>query len=168
MQILSELLHNTLFFLFLLHRVGFKNLFDLGQKGHRKAHRRQTMTIEKMTQRAQQAVRTRKKIFDVSIELIREHGFDGVTIENISKKAGVSVGAFYHYFETKSQVIFEIMNRIDEHFEKEVKSQLNGTSFEKITAFFGFYADYVLLSDLVFIRRLYTTENKILVKKDIK
>lgn len=124
------------------------------------------MTIEKMTQRAQQAVRTRKKIFDISVELIREHGFDGVTIENISKKAGVSVGAFYHYFESKTQVIFEIMNSIDAYFEKEVKGQLSGTSLEKIAAFFGFYADYVLEKDLVYIKHLYTTENKHFIKKD--
>ncbi len=120
----------------------------------------------KATKRALQSIETRKKIYDVSIELIRERGFDGVTIENISKKAGVSVGAFYHYFDSKADVMYEIFKQIDEYFEKEVAGRLQGTPCEKIDAYFGYYAEFIIGQGLEFIQQLYTTKNKLFIKKD--
>ncbi len=124
------------------------------------------MVKEKVTQRTLQSINTRKRIFDVAIELIREQGFDSVTIENISKKAGVSVGAFYHHFDSKSDVIYEIFKQIDEYFENEVLNQLSGTSIEKINAFFGYYAEFIIDQGIDFIKQLYTTKNKLFIKKD--
>ena len=51
-----------------------------------------------MTSRDEQRIETRKRIYDAAIELFLEKGFETVTIEDIRKKAKVSVGAFYHHF----------------------------------------------------------------------
>lgn len=34
-------------------------------------------------------------------------GYDNITIEEISKKAGGSVGAFYHYFRSKNDIFLK-------------------------------------------------------------
>jgi len=126
----------------------------------------ENMANNQISRRALQSITTRKKICDVSIELIREHGFDAVTIENISKRAGVSVGAFYHHFPSKSDVLHEIFAQIDEYFEKEVSNHLHGTSRKKINEFFGYYAGFINDQGIDFIRQLFTTNNKPFIEKD--
>lgn len=48
---------------------------------------------------------TRQRIFDASIELFRENGFGGVSVEDITKKSGTSVGSFYHHFDSKDEIV---------------------------------------------------------------
>ena len=48
--------------------------------------------------RKQQALETKQKIFQATMELIDENGVENVQIEDISRKANVSVGLFYKYF----------------------------------------------------------------------
>jgi len=47
---------------------------------------------------------TRRKLIDASVELIRVRGFNGTTVEDICKTAGVTKGGFFHYFESKDAV----------------------------------------------------------------
>lgn len=44
---------------------------------------------------------TRQKILDVGVRLIEERGYSSVSIEDIVKASGVSIGTFYHYFDSK-------------------------------------------------------------------
>lgn len=121
------------------------------------------MAHRQATQRTLQSINTRKKLYDVCIELIREHGFDSVTIEDISKKAGVSVGAFYHHFSSKSDILHEIIAQIDEYFEKEVSNRLHGTSLDKINEYFRYYAEFIVDQGVDFIKQLFTTKNKLFI-----
>jgi AcrR family transcriptional regulator len=51
----------------------------------------------------------RKQIMDVALELIADEGFANVTIAKIAKKANISKGLMYNYFESKEQLIIDIM-----------------------------------------------------------
>lgn len=120
-----------------------------------------------MTKRKVQAEKTRNKIYDVSIRLMKKSGFDNVTIEDISKKAGVSVGAFYHYFASKNDIFNEIYNQGDYYFEKTVAPNLkDGSSNEKIIRFFKYYAEFNLKNGLDFTKQLYNSQNKLFIKKN--
>src|SRR5512146_3299116 len=46
--------------------------------------------------RQEKAHETKNRIYTAAIELMDRKGFENVTVADISKKAGVSVGAFYH------------------------------------------------------------------------
>ena len=74
----------------------------------------------KKTARTLQAEATRRKLLEVSTELIKKHGFDGVKIEEICKSAGVSVGAFYHHIKNKAGIIIESYRQCDEYFINEI------------------------------------------------
>ena len=63
------------------------------------------------TTRKEQAEETRNRIYTSAIELMEENGFGNFTIEDISRRAGVSVGAFYHYFDSKNDILAEIFYR---------------------------------------------------------
>ncbi|MBN2485309.1 MAG: TetR/AcrR family transcriptional regulator [Bacteroidales bacterium] len=51
----------------------------------------------------------RAQIMQVALELISEEGFANVTISKIATKAGISKGLMYNYFESKEQLILEII-----------------------------------------------------------
>ncbi|MET3812231.1 TetR/AcrR family transcriptional regulator [Arthrobacter sp. UYEF3] len=38
--------------------------------------------------------------------LIAEHGFDGLRLRDVAKKAGVSIGMIQHYFETRDELVY--------------------------------------------------------------
>ena len=72
------------------------------------------MTEEKnLTARQRQALETKEKIRTVAIELFQEKGMDNVTIKDICQRAEVSVGNFYHYFESKEAVTLDTLQGFD-------------------------------------------------------
>lgn len=77
-----------------------------------------------LKKRKLQAIETKKKIFDATMELIDEKGIDSVQIEEISRKAGVSIGLFYKYYANKSDVIMEAKYRALEDFYTVVHETL--------------------------------------------
>lgn len=69
--------------------------------------------VNKRTARAQE---TRRAIFEHAVSLFREKGFDQVTIEEITNRAGTAKGSFYTYFKTKSDIIIEEFKVIDDYY----------------------------------------------------
>jgi TetR/AcrR family transcriptional repressor of nem operon len=56
---------------------------------------------------------TRQKLLDASVELIRTRGFNGTTVDDICKTAGVTKGGFFHYFESKDDVANAALSAFD-------------------------------------------------------
>ncbi len=50
------------------------------------------------------ASNARKKILDVSTRLFAKHGFDAVTMRQISKESGLSMPSIYHHFGNKEDL----------------------------------------------------------------
>jgi len=46
-----------------------------------------------------------QRVLDASLELLEEHGFDAFTVVDVSKRAGVSVGAIYARFGNKESML---------------------------------------------------------------
>lgn len=127
------------------------------------------MAKQKLTKRQTQANKTKNKIYKVANELMEKKGFNNVTIEDISKKAGVSVGAFYHYYKSKDDILFEIYRRADEYFENEVAHRLEKddlNTFDRIVLFFKFYGKYNTERGLENVSQLYNTKNKFFIAKN--
>lgn len=93
--------------------------------------------------RKEQAEETRHRIYTSAIELMEENGFGNFTIEDISKRAGVSVGAFYHYFGSKNDILADIFYRADDYFSTHVVNSFNNRSIpEQIVGYFEHYAKF--------------------------
>ena len=56
--------------------------------------------------------KTRARILDVAFTEIYERGFQGVGVREIAAKAGLTIGAFFHYFPTKSSVGYAIVDEV--------------------------------------------------------
>ena len=58
-----------------------------------------------MGRRARRGAETRVRLFRCALQLIAEHGFPNVTVEDITEDADVGKGTFFNYFETKDHVL---------------------------------------------------------------
>jgi AcrR family transcriptional regulator len=72
------------------------------------------MAKRRMTSRKEQGLKTRQRIYETSLELFTERGYENVSIDEICDEVGVSKGAFYFHFKSKDQVILEQFKAIDE------------------------------------------------------
>jgi len=61
---------------------------------------------------------TRTIIMDRAEALIYEHGFSGTTVDAVIKAAGVSKGAFFHHFSSKTDLGYELVKR---HAEADLR-----------------------------------------------
>lgn len=117
--------------------------------------------MEKLTKRKLQAIETKNKIYETSIEMMKSEGFDNITMAKISKKAGVSIGSFYHYFKSKNEILLELFRRGDQYFEEIVSKNITGeNSFELIIAYFEEFSKFYLLNGVDTIKALYNTQHK--------
>ncbi|WFD11866.1 TetR/AcrR family transcriptional regulator [Tepidibacter hydrothermalis] len=91
------------------------------------------MDERNLTNRQKQAIATKKKIFDTTVDLITEIGFDKVTIRKICKEANVSTGTFYLYFKSKQDILFKVYKDADMLLdEANILTRKDLNSLEKI------------------------------------
>ena len=65
---------------------------------------------------------TRSAILDAAHEVFKDTGYYGSSISEISRRCGVSMGTFYHYFKNKEQVFLELSDEIIARFKKRAES----------------------------------------------
>jgi len=124
------------------------------------------MAKEILNSRQLQAQKTKNKLYKISIELLEKRGYEKLKIEDICKKAGVSVGSFYNYFNSKNDILIEIYKRADDYFENEVKNNIKSiNSLDKIIEFFDYYGIYNDLVGIEIMKQLYNSNNKIFPQK---
>ncbi len=124
---------------------------------------------KKVTKRTLQAEATKEKIIQATMALMEKFGFADMTIQDIHKKAGISVGTFYHYYSTKEDVFFELYRKADEYFKKEVLPDLeegNRSCVEKIILFFKHYGVFNESHGIEFSKHLYSPNNKMFIDQD--
>lgn len=90
-----------------------------------------------MGRREEKNRRTKAAIVENALRLFSESGFDNVTVEAITKAAGVAKGTFYSYFSVKSDIIVEEFWEIDRYYARYADRYLPRYSSpqEKLEAF---------------------------------
>lgn len=91
---------------------------------------------------------TKTKIIAKAEALIREQGFEATSLNDVVEKAGVSKGAFFHYFPNKQAISREILDKyaneqiflpLEKHLGSNAGSVKNGL-FKFLEEMFGAYA----------------------------
>jgi TetR/AcrR family transcriptional regulator, transcriptional repressor for nem operon len=54
---------------------------------------------------------TRDKLLDAAAELILRHGLAGASVAMIVERAGVTKGSFFYYFDSKTELAHEVIER---------------------------------------------------------
>lgn len=114
----------------------------------------------------------KKEIVDVMVSLMDEEGLKKVTIKDICKAANISVGSFYHYFESKDSIVEDMYKLMDEFFlvnESKIKSYERVS--EQIISFvnhfgiyveeWGYYGNLLIMSSSVKVKNQNHNSNRI-------
>jgi AcrR family transcriptional regulator len=69
--------------------------------------------------------KSREKILSAALDLFANKGYDATSIDSIAKKAGISKGLIYNYFESKKSILLAIFNDAMKLGEEMVMGQIN-------------------------------------------
>lgn len=115
---------------------------------------------KKLTNRDKQAIATKKKIYEVGIELLQKQGFDQANVSQIAKSAGVSVGTFYHYYTSKLDLFMDLYRTADTYYEETISQRLSGLSFqEQVILFFREYCQMAENNGVELTQKMYVPDN---------
>lgn len=67
-------------------------------------------------------VRTKRHLYQCAMKLFRERGFDRVSVDEIVREAGMAKGTFYIYFNSKSDIILEMLRQYDSYYDQIMAS----------------------------------------------
>jgi AcrR family transcriptional regulator len=86
--------------------------------------------------------RTQKLLRDALIELIEEHGFDALTVGQITERAMVSRATFYRAYQDKYDLVEQIFNEAMQAMFKSVSEPITEHPPQIWVRFFEHIADY--------------------------
>ncbi len=72
---------------------------------------------------------THEKILTEGAKLLREAGIDGTSVEKVMKAAGLTVGGFYAHFDSKDQMIAELLAKAFSESATRPGSAFNDSAF---------------------------------------
>lgn len=97
------------------------------------------MAEKKLTMRQKQAMESRRKLLDAATELFNEKGYQETGVQEICTHAGLSVGVFYHYFNSKQELLQAILrSKNDELMELIATESTARTHLEALLEVLGF------------------------------
>lgn len=85
---------------------------------------------------------TKQLLLDCANELFSAEGFDQVSIDAICKKAGVTKGAFYHYFSSKYDIPIQQYRHIQSEFFDYCEGLDRADAPKALRMAIMWYADY--------------------------
>lgn len=89
-----------------------------------------------MVTRQENALKTRQKLLSVTDSLIRKNGFNKLSVEDITKQAGVATGTFYTYFSHKEDIVFEICKNLFNETKLKLDEIKNSDITERLYLYF--------------------------------
>ncbi|GAB3479218.1 TetR/AcrR family transcriptional regulator [Nocardiopsis coralliicola] len=87
---------------------------------------------------------TRQRLFEATLELVVQRGFDAVTVDQIAERAGLAKGTVYYNFSGKTELFTAFMEWGVDRFGAVLAEGAQGSGREALSG--------VLLAELRFIR----------------
>lgn len=75
--------------------------------------------MEQRLSRKERAAETKRKIFATAVQLIKEKGYDKVTVREICAASGVAKGSFYVHYKSKEDILRESYYADMGHYVRE-------------------------------------------------
>jgi len=66
-----------------------------------------------------------QRLFDAGHDLFLEQGFKETNIASIAKRAGVAVGTFYRYYDSKEDIFVKIYNYENENVKRQIMNHVD-------------------------------------------
>jgi AcrR family transcriptional regulator len=91
--------------------------------------------------REQKTQRRRRELSDVVIRLVRERGFDAISVNEVAEEASISVGGLYRYIKTKNDLLELVCDGINSSLLEQMKQAADAEKgiFKKLEAAIRYY-----------------------------
>ena len=101
---------------------------------------------------------SKEKIIDTTVSIIKKKGADAVTVRDVCKEAGLSIGTFYHYFRDKDDLMMYFLREtsFDSFKLKTPVSDIAGRISELYMHLIHKYMDL----GIDFMKSFYSTGNR--------
>ncbi|NCB64010.1 MAG: TetR/AcrR family transcriptional regulator [Clostridia bacterium] len=93
--------------------------------------------------RREQAKETERAILSASLDLMREKGFDKVSVRDICKQAGITTGAFYHHFPSKEDLLAHGFAPLDDYMEEALRGHESDEPVKRLWLILAAYAKFM-------------------------
>jgi len=93
------------------------------------------------------------KLLEAGVKLVVEKGFNKISVEDITKTAGVAKGSFYTYFKRKEDLIQEINRNATSQLMENINSMGNADIDEKLQAYVVRFVSNVQENDIQVCRQ---------------
>ena len=77
--------------------------------------------MKELTNRQLQAKATKNKIARAAMKLLKTEPYDNIKVSDICKLAEISVGGFYHYYDSKEKLVVDAYDIIDKKIVDKYK-----------------------------------------------
>jgi AcrR family transcriptional regulator len=110
----------------------------------------------------------RDELLDTALALFLENGYDRTSVEQITSTVGVAKGTFYHYFNTKNDLLELLVERFTDDLFDHIDAALaavDGSAIDRFQALVAASSQAKLgrrEETLTLTRPLYSEENRIL------
>lgn len=97
------------------------------------------------TRKTPKGEETRARVHEAALALFREKGFDATTMRDVAAAAGMSLGAAYHYFDSKEAIVMAYYGGVQEEHDRRVLAAVaaTGDTRERLAAAFRSKLDIV-------------------------
>ncbi|MCG8414672.1 MAG: TetR/AcrR family transcriptional regulator [Pseudomonadales bacterium] len=93
-----------------------------------------------MNSRKEQASKTKNKLIDAALSIIRQHGFQELSANKIAEVAGVSKGGIFHHFSQIEDLYLCILDSTIEQFSED----LDPSGYKSLGDYIDFVSDYMM------------------------
>lgn len=93
--------------------------------------------------RKEQSRKTESAILAAAVALMREDGFEAVTVRDICKQAGITTGAFYYHFRSKEDLFAKGFEPLDQYMESALRDQPADDPAARLKAILHHYAIFM-------------------------
>jgi AcrR family transcriptional regulator len=78
-----------------------------------------------MTRIVKDPIERRREIMNKAIELFLDKGYDKTSVNSIVEELKIAKGTFYHYFKSKEEILYDIIDESVEEYSERIKKDLN-------------------------------------------
>lgn len=95
-----------------------------------------------------------EKLLEVGVELIKEKGIQKMTISEVTARAGIGKGTFYHFYSAKEYFVYDVLQYSKEELKKILNENaaknegMGRETVEQILALYAFNGDRNIVNSI--------------------
>lgn len=95
-----------------------------------------------------------EKLLEVGVELIKEKGIQKMTISEVTARAGIGKGTFYHFYSAKEYFVYDVLQYSKEELKKILNENaaknegMGRETVEQILALYAFNRDRNIVNSI--------------------